>query len=146
MFALGLDFLILILLAIAIVFTFKLYKQLQEFKRNKDDFLKAIMDLNTATGSAERAIASLRHNSDEIAGKLQSEMGEAQKLFDELHFMNDAGNNLAQRLEVLAEKANEAHGLKTASSTTHGKSSAKAPKTKKRTKAEEELLKALKGK
>ncbi len=137
MFALGLDFLILILLAIAIVFTFKLYKQLQDFKKNKEDFLKAIMDLNTATGSAERAIAGLRHNSDEIAGKLQSEMSEAQKLFDELHFMNDAGNNLAQRLENLAEKANESHGLKQPSAK-------KAPKIKKRTKAEEDLLKALK--
>lgn len=146
------DILIVALLAYAIYIANKLRHQLETFKKNKDEFLAAVNDLDRSIMKADKAIAGLHHNADEVGMKLQKEIKEAQALFDELHFMNDAGNNLATRLERLASQANKSTE-KGAEPQDKSKSDQKSGIIKKDTqktahgsRAEEELMKAIKSK
>lgn len=147
------DILIVVLLGYAIFVAIKLRQQLEKFKENKDAFLSAINDLDRSIMQADKAIAGMHHNAEEIGTKLQKEIKEAQALFDELHFMNDAGNNLASRLEKLASQANQAKEKgaepqeKSKSTQKSGIMEREAKKSAKgSSRAEEELLKALKSK
>ena len=143
------DILLLILMIGAIVFSLRLSKQLKAFKANRDAFLKAIADLDKSSARAENAIIGLKATADEVGQKLQGEIDEGRRLFDELNFMNDTGNSLATRLEKLAAKANQTN--KPSSSTAENSQKSKKSDTiekesSKRTpksKAEEELLKAI---
>ncbi len=144
------DILIVGLLAYAIFIARKLQKQFTAFKQNKDAFLAAVGDLDRSIMQADRAIAGLQNSAGEVGAKLQSEIKEAQALFDELHFINDAGNNLATRLEKLAGQANPVKDRE-AETQEKSKKSKKSDTIKKETlktgsRAEEELLKAIKSK
>ena len=148
-FSLAIDLVILLLLGVCIFYAVRLSRQLAGFKKNKEDFIQAIHEFNRSTQTAESAVQGLKFNADEIAKKLKDEIDEAQKLFDELHFMNDAGNNLAKRLEKLAEKANKSAAGEvsprekpTSAEKNDTIKKAKGPMSK----AEEELMQALKDK
>lgn len=150
--ALIIDILLLLLMGFAIIFAFRLSKQLKVFRANRDAFLKAVQDLDQSADRAEQAILGLRKNAEESGRMLQGEIDEARRLFDELNFMNDAGNSLASRLEKLAGAANktQAGGAEPQDMSQKKRKSAimkddKAPR-KPSSKAEEELLKALRDK
>lgn len=131
------DLIMLVLLGAAIYYAIKLHRHLENFSKGKAELQSAVVDLVAATEKAELAIQGLRNNAKEIGDGLQEHIEEGQKLFDELQFMNDAGNNLAQRLEKLAERANQSSGAEPKQAKSAPKK--KAPKSK----AEQELMEAL---
>lgn len=147
-----LDIIVSLLLAGAIFYAIKLHRQLTVFKENRQALEKSVAELIAVTQQAETAISGLKNNADSLAAKLQKEIDEAQALFDELQFMNDAGNNLAQRLEKVAEKAGKAMNTGAEPRPENKTSVKKSEKSDTmdskplRSKAEEELLKALKEK
>ena len=142
------DVVLLILMVCAIIFSLRLSKQLKSFKANRDAFLRAIGDLDKSAERAEQAIIGLKATAEDVGTKLQKEIDEGRRLFDELNFMNDAGNSLATRLEKLATRANQgaASEAKKSESSQNTKKSAKIEEESKKmpkSKAEEELLKAI---
>lgn len=98
------DAIIMVLLAATIVFAAKLSLSLKRFKDNRDILDKMIRDLNTNVNDAERVIGQLQNNARETGTDLQRMIDQASALSDELSLMTEAGDNLAGRLEKLAER------------------------------------------
>lgn len=103
-FAFFMDVTILALLAATVFFAFRLSMSLRRFRESRKDMEKLIVRLATNIDHAERAINGMQNSAQTSGAQLQEIINSSKNLSDELHFMNDAGNRLAERLEKLAEK------------------------------------------
>lgn len=103
-----LDGLILVLLAATIVYVARLSLALKAFKDNHKILEKLLESLAETIDQAERSVAGLQVTSRDMGRDLQTQMDEAQAMIDELQLMNEAGNNLASRLEQLADRGSAA--------------------------------------
>jgi uncharacterized protein YoxC len=125
---LTIDILIVVLLAATIFYAVRLSFHLRNFRQNRKELDKLINNLNNEINKAHKAIEGLRTTSQEAGEDLQEKISRAQGLSEELQLMNEAGDNLAVRLEKLAERnrtvagAIEAHGLKAFESHMGGRS------------------------
>lgn len=102
-----LDAVILILLCVTIFYAARLSMFMNNFRDSKAEFDVLMNDLGRNIQRAEQAIANMRMIAAESNGELQTAVKEAKFLSDELRFMTDAGDNLATRLEKLAERNRE---------------------------------------
>lgn len=98
-----LDGLILVLLAGTMIFAARLSVQLQNFRNSRAALDKLVADLAQQIEQADRAVAGMRESARDGGRDLQQHINEARALCEELQFMNETGNNLAARLERLAE-------------------------------------------
>lgn len=103
---------VVLMLGVAIFYMVKLRKELRVLKQGREQLEYASHNLLQATESAKQAIVGLRAHVDEKAYDLQDKIDEAQKLFEELSFMYNSADSLANRLEKLASQATAAAGLK----------------------------------
>lgn len=103
-FSLILNGLILVLLGATIYYAARLSLNLRDFRASRSDLDKLVRDLGTSVTRAEGAIAGLRETAREAGRDLQELVNEARTLSEELQLMGEAGNNLAGRLEKLAER------------------------------------------
>lgn len=101
------DFSILILLAATVFLTFRLSLSLRNFKESRFEMEGLVNRLTANIQHAERAVGELQSSARGSGADLDKVIREARALADELGFMNEAGNNLANRLEKLAEKNRE---------------------------------------
>ncbi len=99
-----LDITILICLGVSIFYAFRLSKSLSNFKSYREEFLKLIQDVSSSITDAQNAVESLKAASQQSGAHLQDLIDDSTQLADELQLMNEAGNNLAKRLEGLAER------------------------------------------
>lgn len=102
-----LDAVILILLCVTIFYAARLSMFLNHFRESRDEFDTMMGELSRNIQRAEQAIANMRNMSSESGSDLNTAVKEAKFLSDELRFMTDAGDNLATRLEKLAERNRE---------------------------------------
>lgn len=101
------DVIILGLLGVTIYYAARLSVYLKTFHDGRKDMNFLIQDLSTSVSRAENAIKGMQASADQSGQKLQDVINEAKFLSDELRFMNEAGDSLANRLEKLAERNRE---------------------------------------
>ena len=104
MIGLVLDGLVLVFLAATIFVAWKLSDSINVFRKTRKDMDKILQDLSRNIDKAELSITGLKSATRDAGRDLQSIVAEARALSDELQLMNDSGDNLASRLERLAER------------------------------------------
>lgn len=145
----GLTFDIIILVALAATMwrAVTLSRQFERMQADRKAFEQLIQALNLAASRAEGAIRAIKDSAIESGGVLQDKVTKARGISDELEIMIQAGDNLAERLQALAEKSGRAVGAdrampeKETAATADSKLAAQP-----RTRAEKELFDALKAK
>lgn len=103
----AMDAAILILLAGTIFLAFRLNLNLKHFRDGRKDMEKLVATLTVNIERAEKAIAGLQIGARNSGSDLDKKIKESKFLIDELKFMGEAGNNLADRLEKLADRNRE---------------------------------------
>ncbi|GJL84374.1 MAG: hypothetical protein DHS20C02_01490 [Micavibrio sp.] len=98
-----LDIVVLIFLGMTIYYAMRLSKSLNNFRVQRNEMKNLVAALAKNIDQANSAIAGLKAAGNSSGEKLQGLINESITLSDELQLMNEAGNNLAKRLENLAE-------------------------------------------
>ncbi len=101
------DVAILVLLAGTVFFAFRLNLNLKHFKDSRSQMEGLVNRLAVNIERAEKAIAGLQVSARNSGADLDKKIKESKFLSDELKFMSEAGNNLATRLEKLADRNRE---------------------------------------
>jgi hypothetical protein len=101
------DILILVFLGATIIYAARLSIYMKSFQDRRKDMDFLLQDLSAAVGRGENIIREQRAAADQSGMKLQDIINEAKFLSDELRFMTEAGDNLAGRLEKLADRNRE---------------------------------------
>ena len=101
---LGLDIIIIVMLAATIFYAVRLGKHLSVFRANRSEMERLIRELSTQITRAQEGISVLDDISSTQGDHLRQMVAKAQGLCDELEIMTQAGNSLAERLENLATK------------------------------------------
>lgn len=135
------DVLILAALGATIFRAMKLSRQFEQMQADRKAFESLITALNLASSRAEAAIQGLKGATVEGGERLQEKINKARALSEELEIMVQAGDSLAERLQVLAEKSRKAA---TAEAEAPAPSGGVKPALEPRSRAEKELLDALK--
>lgn len=147
-FGLLIDVLVSVLLIVFIVYAIRLNRSLSSLRANKAELDGLIATFTQSTNRAEASVARLKASATETATALQTNVTKAQELRDDLAFMTDRADELANRLEA---------GIKSArSATTQGHEPlSREPKASNETqnrpeqdqhgKSKAELLRALQG-
>lgn len=103
-FAMIMDIAVLGLLATTVFLGFRLTSALRNFRESRQDMEGLLNRLVAQISKAEDAISGLQNTTRTSGVQLQEVINESKFLADELRFMNESGNSLADRLEKLAEK------------------------------------------
>ena len=102
-----LDGLILVFLCVTIFYAARLSMFLKVFREGKTGMEVLIRDLSLTINKAETAIKAMKIHAQETEGELREAINQAKFLSDELGFMNETGDSLANRLEKLADRNRE---------------------------------------
>lgn len=102
-----LDGVILVFLAVTIFYASRLTIFLKNFRASRDTVEKLIRDLSTAIDKSESSIYAMHQNAADADEQLQAVIKEASFLSDELRFINETGDNLADRLDKLVDQNRE---------------------------------------
>lgn len=94
-----LDLIVACLLVATIVFAVLLNKRLDVLRKNRDELAKLIVQFNDATARAEASIPKLRRTAEEAGQQVQERVEKAQALRDDLAFMIERADAMADRLE-----------------------------------------------
>ena len=134
---------IIVLLVPTIIYAYRLNKNLTILRENQNSLSRLIASLNDATVKAENSIPKLKNATEISSQNLKDVVDNAKSLKDDLTFINERADNLADRLEnvihdgrnlknnVQNNQNNEINNIKDASANDD------------RSLAEMELLKAL---
>lgn len=141
------------LLIPTIIYAYRLNKNLTILRQNQSSLSKLIQSLNEATYKAENSIPKLKSATQSTSGELKEVVNSAKTLKDDLTFINERADNLADRLENVIHNSRKMKEGKpdtasiSPSSTTSKEESVSQKKTTEqdsmRSEAELELLKAL---
>ena len=144
---------IICLLVPTIIYTYRLNKSLTILRQNQNSLAKLVEALNDATHKAENSIPKLKSVTEHSSEGLKEVVDSAKTLKDDLLFINERADNLADRLEnVIRDGRNIKDAPITPISSLEkksffGRDNAKAPEeinlANDRSEAELELLKAL---
>jgi len=102
-----LDVIVAALLVVTIVYLWMLSQRLSQLRSNRDDLAKVVMSFNDATARAEAGIPKLRKAAEETGQALQERVEKAQSLRDDLAFMIERADAMADRLEEAVRVARE---------------------------------------
>lgn len=105
--ALLLDGIILVFLAVTIFYAARLSIFLKVFRQERSSMLSLIKDLSATIDKAEASIATMKKNAGETEDYVTGVMKEAKFLADELSYMTQSGDKLANRLEQVADRNKE---------------------------------------
>ncbi len=94
-----LDVLIVALLVLTVGFAFVLNRRLATLRSAQDEFRELLSGFNKATERAQTGVFQLKAAAEEVGGKLRGDIDKARTAVDELNFMIDAGDRLAERLD-----------------------------------------------
>ena len=103
-----LDLITALLLGVTITYAVILNRRLSGFRKQKQEMETFIALFDEATGRAGASLHRLKAMAEQTGGDLQGNVDKASALFDELSFMVDRGNAIADRLEQTASSANKA--------------------------------------
>ena len=136
---LAFDILILIALGATIFHALRLSKQFEKMQADRRAFEQLIAALNVASSRAEAAIRVLREAASEGGETLQERINKGRALADELEIIIQAGDSMANRLTETAAKGRQVFQPEEPQTL-----AAPAKSTEPRSRAEKELLDALK--
>lgn len=127
------NLIIIALLIPTIVYAYRLNNSLKTLRQNQNSLAQLVNALNEATFKAENSIPKIKSVTEHSSEGLKEVVDSAKELKDDLLFINERADNLADRLEnVISSSRNISH------------STAKPQITEEnRSEAELELLKAL---
>lgn len=94
-----LDLVLILLLGAVLAYAVTLNKRLAQLRSNKDELARVINAFNEATQRAEASIPRLRKTADDIKTQLEDRIEKAVSLKDDLAFMIDRSDSMANRLE-----------------------------------------------
>ena len=100
-----LDLVVSVLLVATIGYAVMLNQRLTALRKNRDDLAKIIVSFNEATVRAETAIPKLRKAAEDAGQSLQDRVEKAQSLRDDLAFMIERADTMANRLENAVRSA-----------------------------------------
>jgi glutamine synthetase type III len=100
-----LDVIVAVLLAATITYAVLLNSRLTQLRRNRDDLARLVSAFNEATARAEAGIPKLKRAAEEAGATLQERVEKAQALRDDLAFMIERADNMANRLEGTVRQA-----------------------------------------
>lgn len=136
---------IIALLIPTIIYAYKLNKNLSLLRQNQSSLSQLISSLNEATYKAENSIPKLKSVTEHSSEDLKEVIVSAKTLKDDLTFINERADNLADRLENVIHDSREitpqVSGTKVKPAA--GKKVAEEEIEDSRSLAEMELLKAL---
>jgi hypothetical protein len=98
-----LDIAVLVALGFTIFFCFKLSRSMASFRQHRQDMGKLIDRLSKNIDEALRAIDGLKVAGDRSGRELQKIINDSKMMAGELQIINESANNIATRLEKLAE-------------------------------------------
>lgn len=157
------DIIITLALGVTIFHAVRLSRQFEAMRADKKAFEALIAALNLASARAEASIRAFKETAGDSGDVLQDRITRARGLADELEIVIQAGDSLADRLQGLAEKSREAAAEKSRKAAPDAPAP-KMPETPKaapassaeprhvpagtepRTRAEKELLDAIRAK
>ena len=87
------------LLVPTIIYAYKLNKNLTLLRQNQNSLAKLVSALNDATFKAENSIPKLKSVTEHSSSDLKGVVDSAKELKDDLMFINERADNLADRLE-----------------------------------------------
>ena len=91
--------LIIVLLVPTIIYAYRLNKNLTILRENQNSLSRLIASLNDATIKAENSIPKLKNATEISSQNLKDVVDNAKSLKDDLTFINERADNLADRLE-----------------------------------------------
>lgn len=97
----GLQLAVLVLLGAAIPFAIRLERSLREIRRDRAAMETSAQGLSEAAGAAESAILRLRATAELAGRQVQERVTTAEPLRDDLRFLIERAETLADRLESL---------------------------------------------
>ncbi|OAN46232.1 DUF6468 domain-containing protein [Magnetospirillum moscoviense] len=100
-----LDLLVSVLLIATIGYAVMLNQRLTQLRKNRDDMAKIIVSFNEATVRAESSIPKLKKAAEDSGAALQERVEKAQSLRDDLAFMIERADTMANRLENAVKTA-----------------------------------------
>lgn len=133
------NLLIIVLLVPTIIYAYRLNKNLTILRENQNSLSRLISSLNDATLKAENSIPKLKNVTEISTQNLKDVVDNAKSLKDDLTFINERADNLADRLENVIH---DGRHLKKAAGQNSTDDLSYA-KEEDRSRAEMELLKAL---
>ena len=98
-FELIINLLVIILLIPTLIYAYRLNKNLSILRQNQSSLAKLVQSLNEATIKAENSIPKLKTATQSTSGELKEVVDSAKTLRDDLMFINERADNLADRLE-----------------------------------------------
>lgn len=93
------NIIIIALLVPTIVYAYRLNKNLNILRQNQNSLSKLVDALNDATFKAENSIPKLKSFTEHSSEGLKEVVDNAKELKDDLLFINERADNLAERLE-----------------------------------------------
>ena len=135
------NLLIIVLLVPTIIYAYKLNKNLTILRENQNSLGKLISSLNEATIKAENSIPKLKNVTELSSQNLQDVVDNAKSLKDDLTFINERADNLADRLENVIHDGRQINNSSQTKNSSDSQSISSANDD--RSLAEMELLKAL---
>ncbi len=94
-----LDVIVAILLAATITYAVMLNGRLVQLRKNRDELAKLVSTFNEATARAEASIPKLKKAAEDAGSTLQERVEKAHALRDDLAFMIERADSMANRLE-----------------------------------------------
>lgn len=134
------NLLIVVLLVPTIIYAYKLNKNLTLLRENQNSLSHLISSLNDATIKAENSIPKLKNVTEVSSQNLQDVVDNAKTLKEDLTFINERADNLADRLENVIH---DSRNLKNASNSDSHSDFSTSEVQDDKSLAEMELLKAL---
>jgi len=135
--------LIIVLLVPTIIYAYKLNKNLTILRENQNSLSRLIASLNDATIKAENSIPKLKNATEISSQNLKDVVDNAKSLKDDLTFINERADNLADRLENVIHDGRNLKNNQIKQEKEQSVSVAENENIDDRSLAEMELLKAL---
>ena len=139
------NIIIIILLIPTIIFAYKLNRNLEAMRQNQSSLAKLVYSLNEATNKAENSIPKLKDATKTTSGELKEVVDSAKNLKDDMMFLNERADSLADRLENVIHNGRQIKG-EISSEEAVSQTTSSTPATAEEdspSSAELELLKAL---
>ena len=130
------NLIIIVLLVPTILYTHRLNGNLRMLRQDQDSLAQLVNALNEATFKAENSIPKIKSVTEHSSEGLKEVVDSAKELKDDLLFINERADNLADRLENVISTGRNIKPVTEASSI-------QTPNENSRSEAELELLKAL---
>lgn len=138
------NIIIIALLIPTIIYAYRLNSNLKALRQNQSSLAQLIKALNEATFKAENSIPKLKSVTEHSSEGLKEVVDSAKELKDDLLFINERADNLADRLEnVISNSRNMENEIKPSNMSKDDSVYKNLDTKDTRSEAELELLKAL---